>query len=320
MSGPPPQQYAECALAAVDLVGGYDGRRVLDGLTLFVRQGRITVVMGPSGAGKTTCVRHLVGLALPWSGRVLLDGRDTRQMTDEQLRGEQQKLSVMLQGSALFGAGLAWSLSVFDNVAYPLRSRSSLREPDVAERVRRSLRQVGLVQQEQTPLGSLSAGMVQRVSLARALVSGSPTVVLDSPDTGVDSVRMHAVADAVKAAHAETGATFLIATHHAGLARAVGQDLAVLRAGRIIDHGPVDEVLRDADRFPAQFLRGDPASGLAMTDDLEGPVPPTVAPDDAGARRAVALAAVAGVVLLAMLLLIVVALVVLRGPNVPPGP
>lgn len=312
----PPRRFP---LAAVDLVGGYEGRRVLHGVTLPVEQGRITVLMGPSGAGKTTCVRHLVGLSLPWEGRVLVHDRDIRELTDDALRSEQRRMSVMLQGSTLFGGGLAWSLSVFENVAYPLRLRTTLGEDAIAERVRGRLAQVGMADHADAPLSSLSAGMVQRVSLARALVSESEIVVLDSPETGVDGVCLHAVIEAIRAAHRDTRATFLIATHHLELTRALADVLAVIRAGRIEAIGPPDLVVGDDEGFAAHFVRGHPGDGLTMADAAEGR-PPSL-PEVVNSRwpRAEVLLVVAAIGLIATVVAIVVALVVFRGPSLPAG-
>ena len=309
-----------CALAAVDLVAAYDGRRVLHGITLPVARGQVTVLMGPSGAGKTTCVRHLVGLSTPSSGRALINGRDIRCLTDDQLRAEQRRMSVMLQGSALFGGGLGWSLSVFENVAYPLRVRGRVGEDEVTRRVGERLAQVGLEERADLPLSDLSAGMVQRVSLARALVSNSEIVVLDSPETGVDGVRMNAVIDVIGAAHRDTGATFLVATHDVGLARAIGDTLAVIRAGRIVALGPVDVVLRDEWGFAGRFVRGDPESGLGMTDVMEGPNEPLPELVEPSSHRVALLVVLATIFVVAMVLALVAGLVIFRGPNVPPGP
>lgn len=308
------------ALAAVDLVARYDGRRVLHGVTLPVARGQVTVLMGPSGAGKTTCVRHLVGLSTPAEGRALIDGRDIQELTDDELREQQRRMSVMLQGTTLFGGGLGWSLTVFENVAYPLRARTRLAEAELALRVRRRLAQVGLEERADLPLSDLSAGMVQRVSLARALVSNSEIVVLDSPETGVDGVRINAVIDGIRSAHLETGATFLVATHHEQLARAIGDTLAIIRAGRIVAYGRVDDVLRDESGFAARFVRGDPASGLGMTDVLEGAIAPLPELVEPSSRRVNLLIVLATIAVVAIVVALVAALVILRGPNVPPGP
>lgn len=316
---PRPGAAADGPLAAVDLGASYAGRQVLHGVTLSATHGQITVLVGPSGAGKSTCIRHMVGLAMPSEGRTFINGRDTFTLSDDELRDEQQNMSVMLQGSTLYGGGLSWSLSVFENVALPLRVRTRLSDAAVRVRVVQKLEYFGLEDRADVPLSDLSAGMVQRVSLARALVSDSAIVVLDSPETGVDGVRMNAVIDGIRAAHRDTGATFLIATHHVDLARALADKLAVIRAGRIVADGPLDEVMRDPSGFASRFARGEPVEGLAMTDQLEGPIEPLpdlVEPSD---RRVWFHVAFAIAALLAIIVLLLAGLVVFRGPNVPPG-
>jgi phospholipid/cholesterol/gamma-HCH transport system ATP-binding protein len=253
-----------------DVVAVRGGDRVLDGGSFAVARHRINVLIGPSGVGKTLCVRMLVGLERPDSGLVLMGGRDCELMTDAELRKERRGMSVMLQGATLFAGGVFMNDSVYENVAFPLRARESLGRRELDRRVKGWLGDLGLSERAPALPGELSAGMQRRVALARALVSGSETVILDGLETGIDVPMRRTIADAIRARQRESGATYLIVSHDADLVRRLADVLIVLRRGRVEQIGAVEAVLADPGSFAARFLVGDTESGLGMASERPG--------------------------------------------------
>lgn len=255
-------------LELVDVVSILKGRVVLDGVNLALTPGRLTVLIGPSGAGKTVCVKHLVGLMTPARGQALSEGRDLAFIDYRARREMRHELSLMQQGSTLFTCGLFGNLDVYENVAYPLRRRESWDEDELDDRVWTLLDRVGLAGHAYARPHMLSGGMARRIALARALVSRSPVTIIDDLDSGVDGVRLTALADLVHEHQRETGCAMLVTTHDEGLARDLGDELAVLHRGRIDQLGPPAEIL-DQPGFAAQFMSGDTACQLTMDDDHE---------------------------------------------------
>ncbi|MCW3066593.1 MAG: transporter related protein, partial [Solirubrobacterales bacterium] len=248
------------AIALRDVFKDLGGHRVLDGVTLAAPEGRTTVLMGPSGAGKTTIVKHVLGQLRPDRGDVLVDGRDLAAMSDAELTSARRRFGVLLQGSSLFDCGLFGALSLHDNLTFALREsgRAAGRAADMT--AARWLREVGLLDHADKFPEEISAGMRKRAGLARALATEAPLVVLDDLQAGLDGVRTNLLCELIARVRDERDATFLVTTHSREVARRLADVLVVINGGRVVAHGPGDELLTESSapgEFTHQFLRGD---------------------------------------------------------------
>jgi ABC-type transporter Mla maintaining outer membrane lipid asymmetry ATPase subunit MlaF len=261
----------DCSLApTVEFVGvsmAFGGETVLDELSLTVPAGRTTVVMGPSGVGKTTLVRTLLGLYVPESGTVLVDGRAVADMGVDELNDLRRGMGVLLGGSQVYDSSLFGSISVFENVAYPLRAAGQP-APAADSRTWALLHEFGLADAAERLPVALSAGERRRVALAKALVADPPLLVLDDPGPAVDLLNRDGILRSIERHRRSSGATCVLITHDVDLARKLGDELAVLLDGRVVAAGAPGELLdgvltaEDFDSrfgFSGHFLQSAPA-------------------------------------------------------------
>jgi phospholipid/cholesterol/gamma-HCH transport system ATP-binding protein len=226
---------------------------VLRGLDLTVPRGATLTVMGGSGSGKTVLLRLIAGLVKPDRGRLQVLGVDTVPLREEALLPLRRRMGFVFQGAALFD-----SLTVRENVAYPLREHARLSEPEVGRRVRQLLERVGLGPEEEGKLpAELSGGMKKRVGIARALVLGPELVLYDEPTAGLDPTNARLITELISGLRAENvSETAMIVTHDFEFARVVSDLLAVLIEGRIAALGTPDEIARSARADVQAFLSG----------------------------------------------------------------
>lgn len=228
----------------IDVHATLGGERVLRGVSFGVPAGGVTALLGPSGAGKTTCLRAIVGLLAPDEGDVLVEGRSTLSLRKAQRLALSRRFGVMLQGAGVYGSALWDSLTVEENVLHQLRTqRPDLGDEALRARCAERLHEVGLSQRGELMPSQLSAGMRRRLALARALVADPDFAVLDSPELGLDPVRVTRLIDVIDARHGVTGATYLIATHSIPLARKLADEVVVIGDGRVLAEGPAELVL-----------------------------------------------------------------------------
>jgi phospholipid/cholesterol/gamma-HCH transport system ATP-binding protein len=232
---------------------------ILNGLNLGLPNDQISMILGPSGTGKSVCIKHMVGLLYPDEGDVLVHGESVPNMADEELFEMRKKFGVLFQDGALFG-----SMNVFDNTAFPLRQHTDKGEEEIAEIVNRRLGEVGLTSARDKMPNELSGGMRKRAGFARALVLDPDIVLFDEPDSGLDPVRTALLCELIQEVHAENGGAYCVITHDIMSARRVADYIAILWKGRIVESGPASELFNSDNQFVRQFLSGEAQGPLGM--------------------------------------------------------
>jgi phospholipid/cholesterol/gamma-HCH transport system ATP-binding protein len=238
--------------AAVRLVGiekRFGRTPVLRGVTLAFPRGRTTVVLGPSGCGKSVMLKHVVGLIRPDKGQVLFEGERIDTLSERALAPIRRRFGFLFQQGALFD-----SMSVRDNVAFPLRELEGDAPYDEDRRVRRVLRLVGL--EDRMP-SELSGGQQKRIALARAVVLDPEVVLYDEPTTGLDPIRSDVINELVLKLKRELGATSIVVTHDLASAFKVADHMVMLHEGQVILEGTPEAFRRSDDPVVSRFLRGE---------------------------------------------------------------
>jgi phospholipid/cholesterol/gamma-HCH transport system ATP-binding protein len=247
------------AVEFVDVHKSFGRNRILRGLNMAIPEGKISMILGPSGTGKSVCIKHMVGLLYPDEGDVLVHGESVPGMADDDLFDMRKKFGVLFQDGALFG-----SMNLYDNVAFPLRQHTDKGEDEIETIVNRRLNEVGLGDSGEKMPNELSGGMRKRAGFARALVLDPEIVLFDEPDSGLDPVRTALLCELIKEVHAENGGTYVVITHDIMSARRVAEFIAVLWRGRIVESGPAKELFESSNPFVRQFLTGESDGPLGM--------------------------------------------------------
>jgi phospholipid/cholesterol/gamma-HCH transport system ATP-binding protein len=247
------------AIEFIDVHKSFGRNHVLRGLNMSLPDDQISMILGPSGTGKSVCIKHIVGLLYPDEGDVLVQGRSIPSLSDAELFEIRKKFGVLFQDGALFG-----SINLYDNVAFPLRQHTEKGDEEIAEIVNRRLREVGLGDAGTKMPNELSGGMRKRAGFARSLVLEPEIVLFDEPDSGLDPVRTALLCELIKEVHAENGGCYVVITHDIMSARRVAEHIAVLWQGEIVQSGPAAELFASEDPFVRQFLAGDSAGPLGM--------------------------------------------------------
>jgi phospholipid/cholesterol/gamma-HCH transport system ATP-binding protein len=247
------------SIECIDVHKSFGRNRVLNGLNLGIPEGMITVILGPSGTGKSVLINHLIGLMFPDSGDILVHGQSVTKMRMSRLLEMRRKFGILFQDGALFG-----SLSLYDNVAFPLRQHTDFSESRIREIVMARLNDVGLAGAEQRMPNEISGGMRKRAGFARALVLEPEIVMFDEPDSGLDPVRTALLCGLIERMHREHGGTYIVITHDVASMRRIGQYIAVLWKGRIVQAGERAEMVHSHNPFVRQFLAGGEAGPLGM--------------------------------------------------------
>jgi phospholipid/cholesterol/gamma-HCH transport system ATP-binding protein len=235
------------------------GVPVLNGLNVAIPDETITVVLGPSGTGKSVLIKHLIGLMFPDSGDILVQGQSVPKLTMPKLLALRRKIGVLFQDGALFG-----SMSVFDNVAFPLRQHTDMSEVQISKLVSQRLADVGLAEAMDDAPSQLSGGMRKRAGFARALVMEPDIVIFDEPDSGLDPVRTALLCELIQEMHSIHGGTYIVVTHDIASARRIGEYIALLWRGRIVEAGDAERMFSSENPFVRQFLSGSAEGPLTM--------------------------------------------------------
>ncbi len=247
------------SIRCLDVHKRLGGVPVLNGLNVAFPDDTITVVLGPSGTGKSVLIKHIIGLMFPDSGDLIVQGKSVPNLTMPDLLTLRRKIGVLFQDGALFG-----SMSVFDNVAFPLRQHTDLTEGQIAERVSERLADVGLADAMQDAPSQLSGGMRKRAGFARALVMEPDIVIFDEPDSGLDPVRTALLCELIQEMHEIHRGTYLVVTHNIASARQIGEYIALLWRGRIVEAGDAARMFSSENPFVRQFLSGSAEGPLTM--------------------------------------------------------
>jgi phospholipid/cholesterol/gamma-HCH transport system ATP-binding protein len=247
------------AVEFIDVMKSFGRNTILNGLNLGLPENQISMILGPSGTGKSVCIKHMVGLLYPDEGDVLVHGESVPNMADDELFEMRKKFGVLFQDGALFG-----SMNVYDNTAFPLRQHTDKSEEEIGEIVNRRLKEVGLSGALDKMPNELSGGMRKRAGFARALVLDPDIVLFDEPDSGLDPVRTALLCELIQEVHAENGGAYTVITHDIMSARRVADFIAVLWKGRIVESGPASELFNSDNQFVRQFLSGEAQGPLGM--------------------------------------------------------
>ena len=247
------------SIRCLDVYKRLGGVPVLNGLNVAFPDDTITVVLGPSGTGKSVLIKHIIGLMFPDAGDIVVKGQSVPKLTMPDLLALRRKIGVLFQDGALFG-----SMSVFDNVAFPLRQHTDFSEVQISERVTQRLADVGLSGAIDAAPSQLSGGMRKRAGFARALVMEPDIVIFDEPDSGLDPVRTALLCELIQEMHAIHGGTYIVVTHDIASARRIGEYIALLWRGRIVEAGDAQRMFSSENPFVRQFLSGSAEGPLTM--------------------------------------------------------
>ncbi len=247
------QDLPEAIVELRHLTFGYGERVILHDVSLRVPQGKVTALIGPMGSGKTTTLRLIGGLNRPQSGEVLFEGQDLGRMDQKQLYAVRRRMGMMFQFGALFA-----DMSVFDNVAFPLREHTGLPEALIRDIVLMKLHAVGLRGARDLQPSSLSGGMMRRVALARAIALDPDLVIYDEPFSGLDPVSLSTVARLIRELNDSMGLSSIFVSHELEQTLEIADHLIILAEGRVVAQGTPQEMGGSADPLVHQYLKSLP--------------------------------------------------------------
>jgi phospholipid/cholesterol/gamma-HCH transport system ATP-binding protein len=227
-------------------------QHVLRGVDLEVATGEVMVVIGRSGGGKSVLLKHLVGLLRPDAGTIVVDGQDITRLRGRALDRIRERYGVVFQGGALFD-----SMSVFDNVAFPLREKTRVRSAEIASRVEEKLEQVGLSGMGHKNPAEISGGMRKRVAIARALVTEPGVVFFDEPTTGLDPILVNTIHHLIVELHRKFRFTAVMVSHEIPEIFRIADRVAMLHEGVIVEVGTPDAVQASSNPVVQHFIHGD---------------------------------------------------------------
>jgi phospholipid/cholesterol/gamma-HCH transport system ATP-binding protein len=247
-----------------ELTKSFGPQTVLEDITFDVPKGKVTVLLGPSGTGKSVFLKHLVGLLKPDRGEIWIDGKNVPALSEKELYQVRRKFGVLFQDGALFG-----SMNVYDNVAFPLREHTKKRESEIKEIVDEKLAMVGLTGAERKLPGEISGGMKKRAGLARGLVLDPEIVLFDEPDSGLDPVRTAFLNELIIDLNRQLEATFMVVTHDISTAKRVSDYIGMLYRRNLVRFGPAHEMFESDIPVVRQFLAGDTEGPIGMSEEKD---------------------------------------------------
>ena len=240
----------------------FGDKQVLRDMSIDVEQGESVVIVGGSGTGKSVTLKHIIGLLRPDKGRVLIDGNDITTMKDVELNQFRRHFGMSFQEGALFD-----SMSVFDNIAFPLRRHTKMTEAQIRARVEECLEDVHLHNVEKKRPSELSGGMRRRVGFARAISLKPDILLFDEPTTGLDPVISDVIADLIVEMDQKLGTTTVTITHDMKVAFKIADRVAMLYEGRIIEQGTPERFQESPNPIVQQFIEGRAQGPLTERDE-----------------------------------------------------
>ena len=226
--------------------------RVLDDVSIGIPRGRATVVLGRSGTGKSVTLRHIVGLLQPDSGRVFVDDDEITALSPRALAAVRQRIGFLFQNAALFD-----SITVAENVAFPLRRHSTLSDGEIRARALEKLAAVGLARAAESMPGALSGGMRKRAGLARAMALDPAILLVDEPSAGLDPVTSEEIDDLLVQVKQERGTTLVVVTHNIPSARRIADTMLFLHEGRVLAQGTAEDLERSEHELVRKFMQSE---------------------------------------------------------------
>lgn len=233
----------------------FGDRHILKDVSLSIKDGETMVILGASGSGKSTLLKLIIGLLRPTSGKVLVNGKDMGQLSEEEMNEERRSMGMVFQYSALFD-----SLSVKENVAFGLRRHTRLSEEEIDAIVKEKLHLVGLDGIEDLMPANLSGGMKKRVSLARAIALEPKIILYDEPTAGLDPIRSTDISLLIKETQKVLHATSVVVTHDLKSAEMIADRMAFLYKGSFLAVGTTEELYASKDERVRQFMNGLPSN------------------------------------------------------------
>jgi phospholipid/cholesterol/gamma-HCH transport system ATP-binding protein len=242
-----------------DLHFSYGPRKVLNGINLAIPRGKIVGIMGSSGCGKSTLLRHFGGQLRPSQGYVNFMGQVVHELNNDELYKMRLKIGMMFQVSGLFT-----DLSVFENMAYPLREHTDLPEEVIRDLVLMKLNAVGLRNARDLMPSELSGGMERRVALARAIATDPALIIYDEPFAGLDPISLGTIANLIRTLNNALGVTSVVVTYDLSESLKIVDYVYFIHEGVVVAQGDVEEVANSQDPFVRQFLHAEPDGPIAF--------------------------------------------------------
>jgi phospholipid/cholesterol/gamma-HCH transport system ATP-binding protein len=236
-------------LEIIDLKKKFGEQTVLNGVNLKVATGELLAILGKSGGGKSVLLKHIIGLLKPDSGRILIDGADIANLSTRELNGVRQTFAVVFQSGALFD-----SMTIFENVAFPVKEKFRLPDQEIERRVRQVHEDVGLEGVDDKYPSEISGGMKKRAALARALVTEPKIIFFDEPTTGLDPILLHQIHEYIKSTHLKYGFTGIIISHDVPEIFDIADKVALLSDGTIVEEGTPAEIQSSSNPVVRSFV------------------------------------------------------------------
>lgn len=248
------------ALELINIHKSFGEQSVCQGLDLVVKKGEVLSILGPSGCGKTVTIKMIIGLLTPDSGSILFDGIDIGKFTGEdQFLPIRKRISMVFQGAALFD-----SMTIFDNVSYPLRVEGGLSEQEIEDLVEETLLLVGLPYIQEKLPSELSGGMKKRVGLARAIITKPEVVLYDEPTAGLDPINTRRIIDLISMLQERLKCTSIVIAHDMDVVEAISNSVAFFFKGQVRQLGSFNELKNSKDPLVRGFVQGDPSLLLTL--------------------------------------------------------